>query len=212
MEERRLILKSNIKKYRNALKHDGVDYCKSAQKFATYVGIEPVTYKKYEAMSENTVPSLDNLVKIAGALRVSIDKLLNYEVPIESPTQFLTRIGVDYKRETDIFNGKTKYILSSGELQDGLKFSVRLKSYFYEEEFIDVFSETMLSAKEDINFALSLWFLRIIDNKHLPYSEKAKELNREQLSNDLKSVFMAENTVFKSLKRLKGRYEKKDGE
>jgi transcriptional regulator with XRE-family HTH domain len=202
MEETRLILKSNIKKYRNALKHDGIDYCKSTKKFAAYIGIEPTTYKKYETMSENTVPPVETLVKIASALHISIDKLLNYEALSETPAQFLSRIDIDYKKETDIFSGKTKYVLSSKDLQNDLNFSVRIKSFFYEEEFNDLYSETMLSAREDLNFALGLWFLRIVDNKHLPYSEKAKERNKEQMSSDLKSVFAMENTAYKSVLKM----------
>ena len=98
MDNTREILKENIKKYRNALKRSGIDYCKSADKFALFVGIETSTYKKYESASIDIVPPYENLVKIAQALCVSINELFNYSPPdkIES---FLKDIGIHYKKD-----------------------------------------------------------------------------------------------------------------
>ena len=93
----------NIKKYRNDLKRYGIEYCKSADKFSLFVGIEPSTYKKYESTSIDVLPPYENLIKIANALSVSIDNLFNYKPPdiLES---FLKDLGIHYEKEVgDIY-------------------------------------------------------------------------------------------------------------
>ena len=105
MDNTRKILKENIKKCRIALKHSGIDYCKSADKFALFVGIDISTYKKYESKT-NIVPPYENLIKIAQALCVSIDKLFNYSPP-DKTESFLKDIGIHYKK--DVGNN---YVLS----------------------------------------------------------------------------------------------------
>ena len=107
MDITRKTLKENIKKYRNALKHDGIEYCKSADKFAQFVGIEISTYKKYESINADIVPPYENLIRIAMALCVSIDKLFNYESPNKMES-FLKDIGILYEKDIH----KTKWILS----------------------------------------------------------------------------------------------------
>ena len=106
MDSTRKILKENIKKYRNALKRDGIEYCKSADKFSLFIGIEPSTYKKYESTSTEVLPTYENLIKIAEALSVSIDKLFNYEPP-DKLECFLKDLDIRYEKDID-----SNYILT----------------------------------------------------------------------------------------------------
>ncbi len=98
MDNTRKTLKENIKKYRNYLKRSGIGYCKSATKFSQFVGIEASTYKKYESINTDIVPPYENLIKIAKALCVSIDKLLDY-VPPDKHESFLRDLGILYEKE-----------------------------------------------------------------------------------------------------------------
>lgn len=116
-DERNETLCRNIKKYRLLGKHDGIEYCKSAESFATFLGIIPDTYKKYE--SSAAVPTYDNLVKIAFALEVSIDKLLDYERPVLSIAGltrfFLNDLGIKFKTKYSGEFGCKEYILEVPE-------------------------------------------------------------------------------------------------
>lgn len=113
MDNTRKILKENIKKYRNDLKRSGIDYCKSADKFAHFAGIEISTYKKYESTSIDIVPPYENLVRIATALCISIDKLFNYNPP-DKTESFLKDIGIHYEKDVkkDVDDNYVNYVLS----------------------------------------------------------------------------------------------------
>jgi len=110
-----MVLKENIKKYRLAGKQSGLTYCKSAKTFAEYTGINVKTYTNYEQQSRKDVPDYDNLVIIAKALCVSVDRLFNYVPPEESTVKFLSDLKLDYDTkiifDTDFMEEQPFYIL-----------------------------------------------------------------------------------------------------
>lgn len=103
-------LNRNIKKYRLLGKKDGIEYCRSSAAFAAHVGINPKTYKNYEISAR--APSYDNLIKIASALGVSIDRLLGYDPPAENEIRFfLDDLGISFRTQVSDL-GIKEYILS----------------------------------------------------------------------------------------------------
>ena len=104
-------VKENIKKYRLALKKEGIEYCSTQESFAKEVGIPFTTYKKYEAQGQNVTPDYENLIKIAKALRVSIDSLFNYHKQPKPIGIFLTDLNIDFKTK---FNedGEKQFLLA----------------------------------------------------------------------------------------------------
>lgn len=97
--------KENIKKYRLAGKQAGLTYCKTAKAFAEYINIDYNRYIDYER--KGNAPPFDVLVKIATALGVSIDKLLNYAPPKNKQEieimHFLQLLDIPYKKDNTVF-------------------------------------------------------------------------------------------------------------
>lgn len=104
-------VKENIKKYRLALKKEGIEYCSTQESFAKKVGIPFTTYKKYEAQGQNVTPDYRNLVKIATALKVSIDSLFNYHKQPQPIGIFLTDLNIDFKTKFDE-DGQKQFLLT----------------------------------------------------------------------------------------------------
>ena len=90
--------KSNLKKYRLAGKQSGLKYCKSAKTFAEYIKVNYNTYIDYERKGNS--PPIEILIRIATALCISIDKLLDYVPPTSFDESqillFLQDLGIPY--------------------------------------------------------------------------------------------------------------------
>ena len=169
MDSTRKTLKENIKKYRYALKRGGIDYCKSADKFALFVGIEANTYKKYESTSTDIVPPYENLIKIAKALCISIDVLFNYVPPDNSIIEtlyFLIDLGIPYK--TDV-NGNIVLSSPDNSIQ-GLQ-----TDYVDLAEIIESYGFLDLDGKS--KFIRQFIFLKLAEewnNRNIDATEKAE--------------------------------------
>ena len=74
---------SNLRQYREKL---GIN----AKDLAAQIGIKYSTYSNYE--NQGREPNYDTLIKIAATLHVSIDDLLNYERPVLSIEEWITRL------------------------------------------------------------------------------------------------------------------------
>lgn len=103
----REVFKNNLKKYRLAGKQNGLQYCKSAKTFAEYINVNYNAYIDYERKGK--FPPLDILIKIAYALCVSIDTLLEYAPPDTDTVRFLTDLKFDF--DTEIKDGEPYFIL-----------------------------------------------------------------------------------------------------
>ena len=115
-------LQANIRKYRLLGKRDGIEHCRTSAAFAAYIGLNPKTYKNYEAGA--AVPDYNNLVKIAAALGLpSMDMLFDYEAPQDNQVRFfLDDLGIPFRVK---INGKyacKEYVL---DLPDKVKNDVR---------------------------------------------------------------------------------------
>lgn len=76
--------------------------CKNAKEFAKLAGIIYTTYVSYE---KGAWPNEENLVKIAAALNVSIDQLLNYSIDSARREANLAKwAGLDVKEENGLFS------------------------------------------------------------------------------------------------------------
>lgn len=103
IDETRAILKKNIHNRRLALKRKGVEYCKSAEKFALYIGLNPKTYTNYEQQSCVNVPDYGDLVRIAKALKTTINDILDSEILFdyipEKIDSFLCELQIKYDKK-----------------------------------------------------------------------------------------------------------------
>ena len=97
-EKCRDIVAANLKRYRQAGKKDGIEFCKSIAKFAEKLGISEDTYKKYEAPRGKRVPNYDTLCRTSNLLAVSLDSLFGRVPPPEIPRTVLADLGLPFKR------------------------------------------------------------------------------------------------------------------
>lgn len=78
------------------------DTCRNAKEFASLAGIAYTTYVSYE---KGAWPNEENLVKIAAALNVSIDQLLNHSIDGARREANLARwSGLDVKKEGGFYS------------------------------------------------------------------------------------------------------------
>jgi transcriptional regulator with XRE-family HTH domain len=78
------------------------DTCRNAKEFARLAGITYTTYVSYE---KGAWPNEENLVKIATALNVSIDQLLNHSMDSAKHEAILARwSGLDVKEENGLYS------------------------------------------------------------------------------------------------------------
>ena len=165
-----IIFKNNLKKYRLAGKQDGLKHCETAKSFAAYLDIDYEKYIHYE--KDGSTPPLTILLKIAKALHISIDTLLDYDPPQETAVQFMAKMNINYSVEKFRCDHTSTFQILEFDSISGYNFVSSPKKFFlYEENFSDIkekaqedvrtlnkFRKTTISNKDSL-FALRQFFL-----------------------------------------------------
>lgn len=155
--------KENLKQYREGL---GI----TAKDFARQIGVRYTTYVNYENVG--TEPKYETLIKIATALHVSIDDLLDYRPDkLEYWIRFVSRQGMDVETDKEnvlisvyVGNGETSQIaISKDEFVEKMNTYNRFAheaakreieditlSHFTEYFMGKIFEDTSLSEEEKI--------------------------------------------------------------
>lgn len=156
--------KENLKQYREGL---GI----TAKDFARQIGVRYTTYVNYENVG--TEPKYETLIKIATALHVSIDDLLDYRPnKLEYWIKFISRQGIDIETDKEnvllsvyLGNEKTSYItISKDEFIEKMNAYNRFAceeakkeieditmAHFTEYFMKKIFEDTSLSYKQKVN-------------------------------------------------------------
>lgn len=223
--------KSNLKKYRLAGKQSGLKYCKSAKTFAEYIKVNYNTYIDYERKGNS--PPIEILIRIATALCISIDKLLDYVPPTSFDESqillFLQDLGIPYIKKCSENNEITYTLYYPASLQNTY--------YPYKQPplpvtFLDLcdtvseFIEMQVSLPQTIQQMIFLEFVKEYNITDQPgdiaerriqivqaaktWFDGTKKLESIKAKNDFNAYFKQLDTMFKTVKKTTRKLDKKE--
>lgn len=185
--------KVNLKNYRLAGKQSGLKYCKSAKTFAEFINVNYNTYIDYERKGNS--PSLDILVRIATALCVSIDDLLDY-APCEIDVAiFLSDLKIEFESTMpDNDNDESEdvaYNLIS-------PFKLRANSYLLQsaiDDFKKLNTENCL-----LNEKQAIFYRLVNDHQTVTYNHTTD--NAKQMIDEIDKITIYETAINEHNKRI----------